>query len=870
MRISTVAALLAATALVAPCIARAADAAEAAGDAGAVESPVRIAALITSSQPAGFDDLLRPQQGVADVYFGGRRMGQAEIGFEPGAVRLIDPAAVVALLPGVIDPTVVTAALAADRLDAQAGLACGGGFGRPGSEMADATDGSDGGVEGCGRLTPEVAGVIFDQDRYRLDVFVNPRLLSISPAVAERYLPPPEAGLSLVNSFAATVAGATRSNTLYDIQNRALLAFREGRVRSEISYSSDYGLLADTLAAEVDRPDRRYSAGLLWAPGLELTGRRKMLGVAMTTQSDTRVDREQMNGSPLIVFLPRRARVDIVRDGRIVSSRSYDAGNQSLDTGSLPDGSYEVVLNIQEAGGAPRSERRFFTKNPRIPSIGRPIVFGYAGILAEDRPGRLLTLTGIPFVEAGVARRINRRVALDAKIVATDDRAIAEVGGYLLSSFAQLRVAGLLSTQGDIGAIAQLNSSDRTRLNYNIDLRKVMSDGGEPLLPITATAGPSRTIAGSYLDTARLSAGSFTQGVANISYRLGRAQLGVSGYYRRDRFRGTSYVIGPNFRLPLIERGTMRLTLGGDFSQSDRGRAGFVGLSFELLRGNAAIGATAGYRATTPDSSSRRSGAVGGVAASWQRDGVMGGDLNVAGGYERDLSGDLLRARSDLRGGRAAVSADVVHQLDGQNAGTQYSVGFRTTASVGGGTVAFDGREQGESAIIIRLDGSARGSEFEVLVDDVPRGTVRVGSTLPITLPSYRSYRVRVRPIGEALVSFDGNTRNVTVYPGSVASVGWWVEPKVAMFGRALWPDGSPVAAADIVAEGAVGRTDEAGYFQMEGESGAEMTLHAADGRRCTLVIGRLQADAQGYAALGDVRCRPIATVERIAAAETM
>ena len=76
------------------------------------------------------------------------------------------------------------------------------------------------------------------------------------------------------------------------------------------------------------------------------------------------------------------------------------------------------------------------------------------------------------------------------------------------------------------------------------------------------------------------------------------------------------------------------------------------------------------------------------------------------------------------------------------------------------------------------------------------------------------------------------------------------------MFGRLTWPDGSPVANADIVADGAIAATDMRGYFQLQAPGDAQIMVHATDGRTC-----RVKLDAKpsqnDYSAIGDVQCRP-------------
>jgi hypothetical protein len=143
-----------------------------------------------------------------------------------------------------------------------------------------------------------------------------------------------------------------------------------------------------------------------------------------------------------------------------------------------------------------------------------------------------------------------------------------------------------------------------------------------------------------------------------------------------------------------------------------------------------------------------------------------------------------------------------------------------------------------------------------VLVDDAPRGEIRTGEHLNLAVTPYRRYKVRIRPVGNELVSFDAQTRSVDVYPGTVAALDWKANLVLAMFGRLTWPDGSPVANADIVADGAIAATDMRGYFQLQAPGDAQIMVHATDGRTC-----RVKLDAKpsqnDYSAIGDVQCRP-------------
>jgi Mat/Ecp fimbriae outer membrane usher protein len=809
------------------------------GPALGASKAARVPAAITMTRPpAGFENLLRPQETMVDLFYGGRRRGQVMARFEPGKLQFQDVAAVVRLIPDIADAGAVAATLRG-KLDTHAALVC-----------------STGHDSGCGRLAPPVAGIIFDEERFQVELFLNPKVLVNRPAAETRYLPAPTAGPSLVDSFGAAVGGSSDSSPLYSFQNRAILGDQEARLRTDVSYSSGVGFLVDSFVGEVDEPGIRYSGGLFWAPGIDLTGQRKILGLGVGTQFDTRVDRDQVFGNQLIVFLAQRSRVDILRDGRLLTSRSYEAGNQVLDTAGLPDGSYEVVLHIQEIGGRVREERRFFINNARIPPPGDPVYFGYAGVLVDDRAAGGLLPSTTPFFEFGAARRLSDEIAVDATILGTSQKVLAEVGGYLITDFGQFRLAGLVSSDADFGALLQASSLDGSTIGYSLDLRRVWSRSGGPLLPLNDDDTGQHSFNGSSLNAAQLSSGSFTQASASLSYRIGDAQLGLLGTFRQGDHEGTHYSVGPTLYWPVWQENGLQVTLQGNASQSNDGTFAFLGVRIQLFRPQYSVIAAAGAE-TIPGSGDegRRTGPVGALSGTWQQSDVLGGDLDLTAGIERNLDFDLASFQAQARGPYGSLYANVAQQIDGENPGTQYSVNLLTGSVVNRESAALGGRDLGQSAIVVRLDGDVPDASFEVLVDEAPKGQVQAGGSLPVFVTPYRRYEVRVRPTGGALVRFDNVAQTVTLYPGTVATVAWDVESVIAVFGRALRPDRTPLIDADIEAARGIGRTDDQGYFQMEVGAGEVLTLRPRDGRPCRLHLGAMKAK-DGYAAVGNVICQ--------------
>ena len=258
---------------------------------------------------------------------------------------------------------------------------------------------------GCGELSPDVAGVIFDESRFRVEVFVNPKQLAVTGLAGPRYLPQPTAGLSLVDSVAGAISGSSDSETAFGLQNRAIVAYRDARFTSEVAASTDVGFQVETLAASVDRPGVRYQAGLFWSPAFDFTGQSRMYGFGFGSQFDTRADADQIAGAPLVVFLAHRSQVDVLRDGRLLSSRFYEAGNQTLETTYLPDGAYNVTLQIHDTDGTVRELQQFFVKSRAMPPQGSPGFFVAVGALADDTGVGLPAANHQLLIEGGLRLR---------------------------------------------------------------------------------------------------------------------------------------------------------------------------------------------------------------------------------------------------------------------------------------------------------------------------------------------------------------------------------------------------------------------------------------------------------------------------------
>lgn len=779
--------------------------------------------------PDGFEGLMESQETLADVYFGGRSIGQARISHKPGMVTFADPAAIVRKIPGLRDTAAAQWALTG-ALDAHAALVC-----SPVHGLV------------CGKLSPPVAGVIYNEDTFRVDIFINPELLEVAPAISAGTIAAPQSGLAIASGFNAALAGRLGGSPHFHLQNRTLIGYRNVRLRAETSVSSGSGVLVDQFVTEMDKGALRYSAGLFWAPGIEFIGDSKLVGAAVSTQFDTRTDKELLRSTPLVVFLPQPAVIEIMRDGRLLASERREAGNQALDTSGYPDGSYQVELRIREAGGAMRQERRLFIKNRQMVPVGRWFVFAQAGYLTTGQDRILPSLAKGPFLQAGAAKRISKGLGLDATIVQYRGRAMAQVGATALTTRAQVRAAALATSSGEYGALVQASSANAAVLGFNFDLRRVWSDRHRTLLPVSERVDISDIADGAAF---RPSSGSYTQATGNVSLRLGRAELGVLASYRKDA-RGRSYAIGPRLEWDLVRRGGKLVSVHAEATKSDRATAAYVGVRMQLAKPRSTVSASIGGAYMSRAAGGGQADVVGSLNGTLQRT-VGSTDLELGASAERNTESNILQGVVRAVGKFGMINAGVQHDLGGA---TQYSASFRSGAAFTTKAAAWGGRDLPESGIIVKVEGNAGKGSFEVLVDDVPRGQLVAGERLPVFLTPYREYSVRIRPIDTPRLTFDSTARQVSLYPGNIVPLLWRVEPVVTAFGRAVRPDGSPIADANVASPRGIGSTDSQGYFQIEVGASDDATITSKNGETCALKLG-VGRRSEDYLPVGAVVCQ--------------
>lgn len=793
---------------------------------------------IKVDMPADFVDIGAQEALVVDVYFQNRRVGQAQILALPGTLRFLEPAAIVPLLPGVAERQLVADALR-ESLSITSTPPCAPGATRPGDTC-------------CG--TQPVRAVL-DRDRFRLDLFVDPALLDVATPSNSGYIARPSRSVSMVSAISGSISGSSQGASILALQNRTILASGSGRVASDVYFDSKRGIQLDQARFQADLSDRRLSAGLMYTIGSDLIARRRLVGISIATQLDTRRDRELLEGTPVVVTLGQRAKIDILQDGRIASSRIYEAGNQWLDTSQLPGGSYDIVLRIAEAGQPVREEHRFFARSQSIAQQGHDLVYATAGLLTP-LTGRALSVTRQPYLELGYAHRAGPRIALDGDVSGGRQAVIGQLGSTYLGPLGQLRLAGIASSSGAYGGLFQLSMHNRGPIGLTLDLRRIAARKGVTLegrpLGEAAISGP----VDDQPHAVQTSGGTFTQLSGYVGYTGRNRRLALSGSLRSEPNSAPSYSIGPSLRWDLVQRGSYRLSLDLDSAVTQHGRSGFVGISFARtgLAGTASSGF--GVRQTRDEDHRTHARFVSSVSAATAVEDFAGGRADLNAGFERQDGDSTIAGSANFVTSQGLLRADLVQHFGGQSTG-QYSVGGSTLLALTKGKLVLKGANQSEAVVAVKIGGARPADRFEVLVDEAVVGVVRGSTSFSVPLAPYREYAIRIRPLASDPLGYDSAVRQVSLYPGSVARLVWNVEPRNAAFGRLVMPDGRPARNAIIRNGPAIAQTDDQGYFQMEIAQQARLDVILSDSRRCEAEVVA-PAGAGEFAALETVICRPL------------
>lgn len=800
-----------------------------------VDTDAQLALL--ADVPPGFEEFLKPQQTLVDVYFGGTAIGTMMAEFTADGIEFLRPEELVERIPNVLNRTELVQRLKG-ILPRNSDLAC-----------------RTGQMAGCGRLEPDVIGVIFDEARFRADVFVHPSVLLVQERALSRYLPPPADpdALTLVQNLTLVAARDDKGEGAHTLSGDSWLARGTDHVHAQWYSTREQGLAVDQLAWRRDRPDHSYTAGLFEARNEDLYFVQSALlaGGGAGRSLKLRTDVASESATRLQVFLDTRSTVEIYRDGRLLSSQFYEAGNQQLDTASLPFGSYDIEIRIVDAVGQVRAQTQFFIKTTQLAPPGEPQWYVEGGeVMLRSRDALLPEDAGTLQLRGGWRDRLRDNIGYALAGAAVDTHAVAEGSLTWLQARYSLTGGTMLSTQGDSGfAVTALGRWRNLTGSVSLrEARAAQAPGATPDYQLVAGNSASRVVTLNY----PVAGGQLTASIFQSSSAGSDSEI-QSLRYTRNLFAG---LFPPMF-------------LNAQVSRADGDLVAMVGFDMAGFgeRWNWRVNPTLRQEDPAAGPGSNSLGINAGVG--WRDGDLWAEDVeaNLRTSMEDTATTTGLDTRILSDYGRLQAGLDDIRADTGDS--RRLNLRYETSLVATRGHVGFGGRQIAVGSVLLDLSSAPDDAEFDIYVDGRRHFAVRGGRRVPLMLPAYRSYSISLADRGLSFLQFDGSARKVAVYPGTVATLAYQVERVVVAFGRLLrqpvpcapdMPDcntaPAPLANARLLGTSDLAVTDVEGAFQVELRTGLRQLRAMTGGMECSADLPAPRW-LNGVLLLGDLVCVP-------------
>lgn len=731
----------------------------------------------TAPVPPGFEGLMEPQTTQVDVYYGDSFLVSVLASFTPTDIEFLQPALIVARIPDLLDPKTILAPLSS-ALPNNSQLLC-----------------LRGTQTGCGQIIAETVEVIFDDSRFRADLFVAPRLLAVRSALDDKYLPASDAGLSLHQLFNASLNRIAGGFNSYNVGSTTTLSYGESRLYMQSNYTDSDNFTIDTLALQRQFRGREYQLGIFRSnPGnMIFIAQKDFAGFHYSSSLDTRDDLDQSAGNDLQVFFPSRSRVDLLKDGRLISSRVYETGNQLIDMTDLPEGAYDIQLRIRDSQGRTTEETRFYIKTNRLPPLDQPLVFFEAGERVNKEPDQTLPQSdGEIFVRGGINKRITSRFGANFGVALEDEDSMFEAGFFWLGRGYELRTSVSATSQGDSGAAV----SGRIRLgSWTIDssFKQTWADDdqfhpilGEPQL----------------------------QSFFNLSVPFSKGTLSISSRYnvRPDDF--TDHNLGVRFDFNPITSSNALFSSNLQLTKNNDELLLQLSIQYRFGSGQWRTDFNPQLLLERESGQNSEFDTTTNLISSWRDGDRYLSDVNFSVSAIRERSDTSLETSLDIASNLGHLYLDSVYLTDEKT--FSYAANISTAVLMNKSSFTFGGKTPTKSAIVVNIEGDIDDAYFDVVINQNARDKAHIGAQTVIGLTPYTTYNVYLRARGSALINFNDQVQTTTLYPGNVVTMDWQAKQVVVVFGQILDHNGNPVANGLIKGVSGLATTDEFGLFQAE------------------------------------------------------
>lgn len=750
-----------------------------------------------------------------DIHYGDELIGAVLAEFDESRLRLDDPSELISLLPAVVDETYLQQILASD-IAYQSPSTCT-------SEI----------YQRCFREGGPKVIVTFDPQLFIANVYLATDLLKVFEIDVDKFLPTFKSKPTYLASFGGVYSASSNdllsTSENYNANLKQVVSLGSSRFNSEVGYANSQDFYIRDASFVNETKATRFIAGRYEFLGNPLIPSQLVQGFGIHSTTDLRLDLDQNGGSRIDVFVPQRSRVELYRDGRLISSAYYDVGNQQLDVSNLPDGAYDLEIRIIANGVVIEERTEFFTKSSRLPPVGENQTSFDFGQIAT--PLKLGTESDSHFVRLGHDVRLNDPGFLQLTAIGTQNW-IALQSGY---NWITRNSIGQVNSQfaGDgYKAIAFAISHRWQSALISLDWARASVPAGN-----AAQIDPFRRF-------------SESADISSLRYTTGDSRRAFQGAIRfLASESGNERVTSMTAHMFPLE-GDDRFKVSGSTQHSTR--SGFQ-LSIDFLWRQPFRSAHVWARTRWINRNGQRVLSAVGMSGN-HSDSIKQTAFRYGAIVEEFEDSKNLQAGTYYRNRLLSTDTDLNYELGGEHNRSMSTSLYSAFAVSDNKLKLFS--DVGSGAGIVVSFPDVDDNLVSVVVNESHRVSVAAGTTQFIPLEPYRHYIIRVQPASGGDLEYDMHERIVVLYPGHVPVLEWRGNKVIAVFGQMRIAALAEDAPVDVVTSRGRDRAENGGYFAADVSGSDPVVRFVQNGELlCEFDIDIETAD-NGLLDLGTVLCQ--------------
>ncbi len=732
-------------------------------------------------------------------------------------------------------------------------------------------------VDGIGRIK-------IDPSVFTVSITPDPKFMGLSKTNNALDLPDPENDFSLQQRFDVAASGEYNGDEDVAFTHRSMASVGKYFVKADGTLQeNETNFDPDTIEDPIDRANaimyQKYrnndddyvlneavagtvlgeyqlGFGAIRTDGGQFSGSADILGVYFDTDEELFLNRDDLHGSRLTIYVPSKSRVEFFQGGRLISAQVLDFGLQDVDTSSFPHGSYYVDIVMHQDNGGIVRDRQFFTKSGMLAIRSHPIFTIKAGVLRNN-----MDVFDTPVYQADLRVRALSFLELNGGVSGTDNITLASIGfkanylDYILSA-----TLGT-SSEGEYGYSADINGN-LLGLNWYVSHSETSTDYN-PEEPFAVEEQKPITLRDIELDLFNVFVDARETNSGTISFDIGPFMFQYRG--TQNKLNGDeTWAHGPNIRYNIINDVKNQLFLNAAFLKTNTGDEYNAALyyrrslsePFAIPRHSLEINTTSQGRSKKGNDIIRTSYEINnktrgnkGSKVRFQNEYTNSHARNTKSYMSNEIHGEYTDNYIDTNGFIRRQSLNDSNKTTyGVNGSTSFLVDKTLTPQI-----AFPFKT--DAALVVLVDSKTSSDEVELLIDNNPYETIKAGTKTVIGLQPYRTYKVAIRPLEKKeFVLYDEKVREVTLFPGNIAREEWKIDRMVVGIGRLVDEAGNPIEWKRIKGTKSYSTTEEDGFFQIE-ITGDENLYIDSGNIKCSITLPELD-DAEFSAELGDVVCK--------------